>query len=157
MHRQFQRKGYALLHDWLKEGNISTLGIVKPVSNASASAPNAVVDPEGDGAIEADPIPGTKTGCCTARLLQERRPSSAITSCRWKSSGSRPTPAIPTMRCISPTPRRCTLSELVEMGFDDVDDLQRPRPARYAVDAARDDGFDLLIDRTGRQPPRDAA
>lgn len=29
MRRDFQRKGYKLLHDWFKEGNISVLGIVK--------------------------------------------------------------------------------------------------------------------------------
>ena len=29
MQRQFAAKGYQLLHDWFKEGNISTLGIVK--------------------------------------------------------------------------------------------------------------------------------
>src|SRR6185437_14080691 len=30
--RQFAHKGYQLLHDWLKEGNINTLGIVKTVA-----------------------------------------------------------------------------------------------------------------------------
>src|SRR4051812_1465230 len=29
VHRQFSRKGYQLLHDWFKEGNLATLGFVK--------------------------------------------------------------------------------------------------------------------------------
>lgn len=53
--RQFARKGYSLLHDWLKEGNISTLGIVKAaVERRKQREEFYSIDPEADGAIEAD-------------------------------------------------------------------------------------------------------
>src|SRR4051812_5554980 len=47
MHRDFQRKGYALLHDWLKEGHISTLGVVKACVEMKRQRKETVsLDPE---------------------------------------------------------------------------------------------------------------
>jgi hypothetical protein len=57
MHRDFARKGYSLIMDWIKAGNIETLGIVKACAERRKQRTEVMsADPEGDGAIEADSL-----------------------------------------------------------------------------------------------------
>jgi hypothetical protein len=74
--RQFQRRGYGLVHDWLKEGNLTGLGIVKTCVERKRerveSITPALLMPE--DAIEAEPVTGDPTGLSLHKVvtLQER-------------------------------------------------------------------------------------
>lgn len=149
MHRDFQRKGYSLLHDWLKEGNISTLGIVKAcVEMRRQRTETLSLDPEGDGAIEAEPL-DAEGMLHRAIVLQDAPPEFRDYLVPLEEFRIAPDARDPDDAVYIAHASMKTLSELKEMGFDEVDDLH----GQFIPDSlgsARDNGLDQqLIDRTG--------
>jgi hypothetical protein len=143
--RQFSRKGYALLHDWLKEGNISILGIVKTVAEQKKRRVEGIV-PEAllpDNAHEAEPLEGDDSGLGLMRVvtledgppefkdylvpLEEFRVSP---DARDVDEAAYVAHAVPK-----------TLSELVEMGFDreEVENIPSSEDFTTELGNARDD------------------
>jgi hypothetical protein len=151
MHRDFQRKGYSLLHDWLKEGNISTLGIVKVCVEMKRQRTETVsMDPEGDGAIEAEPIPETDGMLHRAVVLQDQPPEFRDYLVPLEEFRIAPDARDVDDAVYVAHASMKTLSELKEMGFDDVEDLQGTTVRSNTLGTARDNGMDqTLIDRTG--------
>ena len=149
MHRDFQRKGYSLLHDWLKEGNINTLGIVKACVEQRRERKEIIsADPEGDGAIEADPLPETDGMLHRAIVLQDAPPEFSdylvpLEEFRIARDARDPDEAVYIAHASMKS-----ISELKEMGFDDVDEVQ----GHFIPDtlAQARDGFDQrMVDREG--------
>src|SRR4249919_212956 len=121
--RQFSRKGYQLLHDWFKEGNLCVAGIVKScVERKRARVEFLTDDPERDEAIEADSLgidPETGVEMFRAVKLEEREPEFKdylvpLEEYRGDLSNYRDLDAMPYQAHASAK----TLSDLVEMGFD---------------------------------------
>lgn len=155
--RQLAHKGYQLLHDWLKEGNISTLGVIKCTATRKRQRVEFhTMDPEGDGAIQADPLgpPDPYSGVQLFKgvKLQDgpvefRDYLVPLEEFRISPEARDPDDAVYIAHACP-----VTLSDLVEMGFDpkDVEDLQGdtvPGPLQQA----RDDNLNILGvgDRTG--------
>ena len=145
MHRQFQRKGYQLLHDWLKEGNINTLGVVKTcveIKRQRTEVPS--VDPEADGAIEADMIgthPESGLDIYKAVVLQDSPPEFRDYLVPLEEFRIAPDARDPDEAVYVAHAAIKTLSELKEMGFGDVEDVQGDR-AIETLSFARDGGMD---------------
>lgn len=145
--RQFSRKGYQLLHDWFKEGNISVLGIVKTVAERKRKRVEfQTLDPEGEGAIEADVIAEVEgiTLYNAVRLeegevqfkdylvpLEEFRVSPDTRDLDDAAYVAHATPKM--------------LSELVEMGFDKeaVEGIQGDPDIHSELGSARDDHLSM--------------
>jgi hypothetical protein len=155
IHREFARKGYALLHDWLKEGHISTLGIVKACAERRKQRTEMLsVDPEGDGAIEADSLgvdPESGAEMFRAVVLQDapvefRDYLVPLEEFRISPDARDPDEAVYIAHACSKS-----ISELVEMGFDPVDlDGIQGDELPDVLSQARDGGLDVLpIDRQG--------
>lgn len=156
--RQFAHKGYQLLHDWLKEGNINTLGIVKTVAERKRERVEFhTYDPEGDGAIQADPAHEPIDGVpqlYKAVKLQEGKVEFRdylvpLEEFRISPEARDPDDAVYIAHA---TP--VTSSDLVQMGFDpeDVDDLQGDDSSQFSpLSFARDEGLNVLSveDRIG--------
>jgi hypothetical protein len=157
MHRDFARKGYSLLHDWLKEGNISTLGIVKSCveqrkTRTEAIVPTALHDEL--GVIESDePFIDPADGIEKSRvaLLQDaptyfRDYLVPLEEFRISPEARDPDDAVYIAHACPKT-----LSELVAMGFDrdDVESAQGDF-VPDVLSQARDDGLNMLgVDRQG--------
>ncbi len=129
INREFARKGYSLLHDWLKAGNIETLGIVKTCVERKRQRSEVMsVDPEADGALEADSLgvdPELGVEVFKAVVLQEAEPEFKdylvpLEEFRINPEARDPDDALYVAHAVMKT-----TSELVEMGFDreDVDGL----------------------------------
>lgn len=128
--RQFQRKGYGLLHDWFKEGNLSTIGVVKTCverkrKRVEGLIPLAMLDEL--GAIEADDQPemgedGVER--VNAVVLQEGPPEFKDYLVPLEEFGINPEARDIDDAIYIRHATWKTLSELTEMGFDDVEDLQ---------------------------------
>lgn len=150
--RQFQRKGYQLLHDWLKEGNISTLGIVKSAVEARRVRTEVMsYDPEADGAIEADSAgvdPETGMEVFRAIVLQEAPAEFKDYLVPLEEFRISPDARDPDDAAYVAHASVRTLSELREMGFDDVDDLQGDISPDQLMQSRGNDDF-LHNDRSG--------
>jgi hypothetical protein len=155
MHRDFARKGYALLHDWLKEGNINTLGIVKGCAERRRKRAEIIShDPEADGAIEADSLgihPESGMELFKAIVLQEAPTEFCdylvpLEEFRIAPEARDPDDAVYIAHACPKT-----ISELVEMGFDasDVETVQGDLVPDI-LSQARDGGLNQLpIHRDG--------
>jgi hypothetical protein len=106
------------------------------------------VDPEGDGALEADPIPGTDGMLHRAVVLQETPPEFRDYLVPLEEFRIAPDARDPDDAVYIAHASMKSLSELTEMGFDDVDDLSG-HFLPVTLSSARDDGFDQMIDHTG--------
>lgn len=151
--RQFQLKGYGLLHDWLKEGNIATLGIVKAcVERRRKRAEFITPEPEADGVLGADPLgadPETGIELFKAVRLEEtpaefRDYLVPLEEFRISPDARDPDDAVYVAHA---SPK--TLSELAEMGFDDLDDLDGDHFVPESLSQSRDVGETMGIDREG--------
>lgn len=153
--RQFSRKGYRLLHDWFKEGNLCTLGIVKTTAEAKKVRETFITaDPEADGAIEADELPDIidELG---APLFQAVRLVDGPVEFKDYLVPLEEFRISPDARELDEaaylahaTPKY--VSELVEMGFDkaEVEDLQADMAAEQ-VSYERDNRYTLGDERKG--------
>jgi len=155
IHRQFSRNGYRLLHDWLKEGNISTIGVVKAsVEMRRKRAEIMSVDPEADGAFEAESLgvdPETGMEMFRAVVLQEAPPEFKDYLVPLEEFRISPDARDPDEAAYVAHASVKTLSELVEMGFDqdDVDSVQGD-VVPDTLSLARDGGLNYLgHERTG--------
>jgi hypothetical protein len=174
--RQFSVKGYHLLHDWFKEGNLSTLGVVKTcvekkrkrveqtVPSLLLADPDLLEQVAGQGIkiIEADePQMDEATGMEMQKVtaLIEGEPEFRdylipLEEVRI-SKDHRDIDLSEAVYVAHATAR--TLSELVEMGFDNVDDL-RGDMAPDQLSTTRDNGTTFWdVDRKGALAPGVAA
>ena len=149
--RQFAHKGYQLLHDWLKEGNINTLGIVKTVAERKRERVEFhTYDPEGDGAIQADSLgihPDTGMEMFKAAKLQDgevefRDYLVPLEEFRISPEARDPDDAVYIAHAVP-----VTLSDLVELGFDpqEIEDIQGDDDSQFSpLSFARDEGLNTL-------------
>ncbi len=130
--RDFQRKGYQLLHDWLKEGNISTLGIVKASVEIKREriervAPTMLLDyvPDDMEIVGADE-PYMEDGVEVAKIAALVKGKAEFKDYLVPLEEFRISPDARDLDDAAYIAHASikTLSELREMGFDDVDDLQ---------------------------------
>ena len=156
--RQFRLKGYQLLSDWFKEGNINTLGIVKSVAEKKRERVEFLThDPEGDGAIEADHVgtdPETGLHLFKAARLQDGKTEFRdylvpLEEFRISPEARDPDDAVYIAHACP-----VTISDLVELGFDpqEVEDIQGDDDSEFSpLSFARDEGLNLLSvgDRAG--------
>ena len=143
IHRQFAKGGYRLLHDWLKEGDICALGVVKTVveqrrERVENIVPEAMLTGE---EFEAEPLEmDPQTGEMLYRViaLQESAPEFGdylvpLEEFRISPDARDFESAVYVAQA---TPK--TISELVEMGFDDVDGLSSYDNSQSQLTDARD-------------------
>lgn len=157
--RQFAHKGYQLLHDWLKEGNINTLGIVKTVAERKRERVEFhTYDPEGDGAIQAEPAHEPIEGLpqlYRAVKLQEGKTEFRDYLVPLEEFRISPEARDPDDAVYIAHAAPVTVSDLVQLGFDpeDVEDIQGDdSPSNYSpLSFARDEGLNVLSpsDRDG--------
>jgi hypothetical protein len=149
IHREFARKGYALLHDWLKEGNITTLGIVKACAEMRKQRTEIMsFDPEGDGAIEADSLGVDENGVEAFRavVLQDTPAEFRDYLVPLEEFRISPEARDPDEAVYIAHASMKTLSELVEMGLCDMDEAETlqgdevPDP----LSQARDGGLETV-------------
>jgi hypothetical protein len=154
IHRQFAANGYQLLHDWFKEGNISTLGIVKACyekkrERIEAVVPTLALDhlPEGVEVIEAnepfvdeDGIEKVEAAALVDGQVEFKDYLIPLEEFRISPDARTPDEAVYIAHAAVKT-----LSELVEMGFDreEVEELQDDHPIDRITDA-RDGGLSWL-------------
>jgi hypothetical protein len=157
--RQFAHKGYQLLHDWLKEGNINTLGIVKAVAERKRERVTVVThDPEGIGAIGADYIgthPESGVDLYNAAILKDGKTEFRDYLVPLEEFRISPEARDPDDAVYIAHAAPVTISDLVQLGFDpdDVEDIQgddadvQSSPLGFA----RDEGVNVLTvgDRIG--------
>jgi hypothetical protein len=150
--RQFAHKGYQLLHDWLKEGNINTLGIVKAVAERKRERVTVVThDPEGIGAIGADYIgthPESGVDLYNAAILKDGKTEFRDYLVPLEEFRISPEARDPDDAVYIAHAAPVTISDLVEMGFDpeDVEDVQGDDAVTQfsSLALARDEGMSVL-------------
>lgn len=155
IHRQFQRHGYQLLHDWFKEGNLSTLGIVKSSVGTKKKRAEHIMPAmlmSGDE-IEAEPVEGDDTGLELMRVVvMEEEPDftdELVPLEEFRISPDSRYGYIPYQAHATPKTR----SQLIEMDFDrDTVESLSVAPNHGNIEtlsSARDDGLDYGRTRKG--------
>ena len=150
--RQFSHKGYQLLHDWLKEGNINTLGIVKTVAERKRERVNVIThDPEGIGAVGADYIgthPESGVDLYNAAVLKDGKTEFRDYLVPLEEFRISPEARDPDDAVYIAHAAPVTISDLVQLGFDadDVEDIQGDDSATQfsPLSFARDEGLNVL-------------
>jgi len=154
IHRQFQRKGYQLLHDWFKEGNISTLGIVKTAAEQRRERVESVMPSMlmPDDALEASPVEGDESGLDLHHVatmqdkpVEFRDYLVPIEEFRISRDARDIDDAVYVAHASVKT-----LGDLVAMGFDTEDVTTIPSYHHIeSLSTARDTGLDFSADRKG--------
>ena len=149
--RQFQRKGYQLLHDWLKEGNINTLGIVKTAvemkrRKVEHEVPNMLLDSL-EGVTGAEPVENDDSGMEMMRVSMIEESPAEFKDYLVPLEEFRVSPDARDVDDAAYVAHATikTLSDLIEMGFDqdDVESCQsdnapqRLGMSRSAIDEAQ--------------------
>lgn len=149
IHRQFQRHGYQLLHDWFKEGNISVLGIVKSSvqmkqERVEQMIPALLMDQvDAIEAEEAEPDPETGMEMMRVIVMQEKPEflDELVPLEEFRISPDARHNYIPYQAHATPK----TVSQLIEMKFDrDIVESVQSYDNLQSLSQARDNGLDIV-------------